>query len=250
MKNHVFSSAIKVAITSFVLITASVKVCDVHAHDDHGQSFGNLSDVYLTGYHSHDLNGKLHRHAISRTHPEGAVHDTLDLWNKHEHEGPEKDFGTYPLTLHSVSGDVHTHDGRSHKHVVIYARLSDGDIASDILQKLNSQEIDHNVESDVYTLQYIGQHVDGVSSIEHTHEWEHKHGNFEWHTHKVKHSHVFKAANHPIWFENNEADDNYPVGTFFDGHEELHPPDEDYSTASVPSNYRTVASLWASLKAR
>ena len=250
MKNHVFSPAIKVAIISFILIAAFVMVCNVHAHDDHGQSFGDLSDVYLTPYHRHNPNGKSHRHAISDTHPEGVVHNELDLWKKHEHEVPEKDSGTYRLTLHSVSGNVHTHDGRSHKHVVICARSSDEDIVSDILEKLYSQEINHTVESDVYMLQYIGQPITGVSSIEHTHEWEHEHGNFGWHTHQVKHSHVFKEGNHPTWFDNNEEDDDYPAGTFFKGHEELHPADADHGVAVALSKETTITLLWASLKSR
>ena len=250
MKNHVFSPAIRAATLSFILIAAFVMVCDIHAHDDHGQSYDNLNDVYLTPYHRHDLNGKEHRHAISRTHPEGAVHDELDLWKKHEHEVAETDLGTYPLTLHSVSSDVHTHDGRSHKHVVICARQSDKDVASDILEKLNSQEIDHTVENDVYTLQYIGQPIDGISSIEHTHEWEHEHGNFGWHTHQVKHSHVFEAGNHPTWFDNNEKGDDYPAGTFIDSHKELHPANADHNVAAALSKHTTMTLMWASLKAR
>lgn len=251
MKNHVFSPAIKVAITAFVVIAAFVKVCDVYAHDDHGQSFGDLSDVYLTPYHRHNPNGKLHRHAIGDTHPDGAVHDELDLWKAHEHEVPEKDSGTYPLTLYSVSGDVHTHDERSHKHVVMYARLSDENMASDILEKLNSQEIDHDVDSDVHTLQYIGQHVDGVSSIdEHTHEWEHNHGNFGWHTHKVQHSHAFTEGGHPTWFNNSEEDEGYPVGTFFEGHGELHPTNADHNIAAVLLKRTNMTLLWVSLKTR
>ena len=255
MKNFVSPQAIKIAMTSSVLIVAFVMVCSVYAHEDHDQTFGEFTDVYLTDYHSHNLSGKWHRHAVRATvsnHPQGTVHDKLNLWKEHEHETPTEDGGTYLLSLYAVSGSAHTHDGHSHIHVVLYARSSDEDFASEILRKLDSQEVDHDVESDVYTLQYIGQHIDGVSPIEHKHKWEHKHGAFGWHTHSVKHSHAYKEADHPDWFDNNEnpndPGDDYPAGTFLNGHEVLHPSDEDHNVASALSKRKTLALRWAELK--
>ena len=251
MKNFVSRQAIKVAITSSVLIVAFVMVCSVYAHEDHDQTFDEFTDAYLTDYHSHDLNGERHRHAVRAivsNHPQGTVHDKLDLWQEHEHKTPTEDGETYLLSLHSVSGSAHIHDGRSHTHVVLYARSSDEDFASEILQKLDSQQVDHDVERDVYTLQYIGQHIDGVSPIEHTHEWEHKHGDFEWHTYNVEHSHVYSEGDHPDWFSNAPGDDSYPAGTFLNGHEVLHPSDKDHNVASALSKRKTLALRWAELK--
>ena len=253
MKNFVFSQTVKVAIISFMLIAAFTTVRNVSAHDDHDETFGEFTDVYLTDYHNHGSNGERHRHAVRDTvsnHPQGTVHDELDVWQGHEHETPTEDNGTYLLTLYSVSGSAHTHDGRSHIHVVLYARSSDGDFAPAILEKLDSQEIDHDVKSDVYTLQYIGQHIDGVSPIAHVHEWRHKHGDFEWHTHNVGHSHVYQDGNHPDWFSNDPGDDSYPAGTFLNGHEVLHASDEDHNVTSTHSKRETLALQWAELKAK
>ena len=107
--------------------------------------------------------------------------------------------------LYSTSGGVHNVlDGSTKTYVVLYVRVSDADIASEIRDRLISQKINleselhHDVESNTYTLQYMEQYIDGVSSILHTHGWEHKHDNFGWHTHEVKHSHVFQEGNHPL----------------------------------------------------
>ena len=254
MKNYVSSQTVKIAIIFLILIAAFTTVCNVSAHDDHDETFGEFTDVFLTDYHSHELNGERHKHAVRGTvsnHPQGTVHDKLDLWKEHEHETPTEESGTYLLHFHSVSGSTHIHDERSHTHVVLYARSSDEDFAAEILEKLDSQEVDHDVESGVYTLQYIGQHVDGVSPIEHVHEWRHKHDDFEWHTHSVEHSHAYNSEGaHPDWFSNDPGDDNYPTGTFLNGHEVLHRSDGDHNVSSRPPKPETLALRWAELKTK
>ncbi|MCG9131866.1 hypothetical protein J5I95_09320 [Candidatus Poribacteria bacterium] len=252
MKNFVVLQTVKVASIVFILIAAFAAVCNVSAHDDHNQTFDEFTDVYLTGHHSHNPSEIQHRHAVRGTvnHPQGTVHDKLDLWQGHEHETPTEDDVTCLLPLYSISGSGHIHDGRSHTHVVLYARSSDEDFAAEILEKLDAQEVDHDVESDVYTLQYIGQHIDGVSPIEHTHEWEHNHGDFGWHTHSAEHSHVYREGNHPDWFSNDPDDDDYPAGTFLNGHEVLHPSTGNHNSTSAPSKRKTLALRWAELKAK
>ena len=128
MKNFVSTQTVKVAIISFILIAAFTTMRNVHAHDDHDQTSGEYTDVYLTDYHSHNSIGKQHRHAVRETpsiHLQGVVHDKLDLWQEHEHETPTEDDGIYLLPLYSVSGSTHTHNERSHTHAVLYARSSD-----------------------------------------------------------------------------------------------------------------------------
>ena len=263
MRNFVSSQTMKVAIISFILVAAFTVVCNVSAHENHSQTFEEFTDVYFTGYHSHDLNGTWHRHAVVHPvkSPQGIVHDKLDLSQEHIHETPTKHSGTYLLMLYSTSGGVHNAlDGSTKTYVVLYARASDEDIASEIRDSLISEEIDrdselyHDVESDTYTLQYIGQYIDGVSSILHTHGWEHKHGNFGWHTHEVKHSHVFEESNHPDWFDNNEnpddRDDDYSAGTFLNGHETLHLSDEAHIVGSTPAKREALTLWWAELKAK
>lgn len=252
MKN-ILSTQAKYLTTYFLVLTiTSIVYFDAYAHDGHNQSYDGDNEVYLTPFHQHASDGKWHRHAIDNSLPAGVVHNEIELWHRHEHNEADKDWTTRPLTIYFVSGEVHTHDDRSHKHVVLYARISDAKIASEILDKLDLQVIEHSVESDVYTLQYIGQHIDGVSAILHTHEWEHKHGDFGWHSHSVQHSHVFIVNEHPDWFENdqNDEDDNYPYGKFLNGHEVLHPSDNDHTNPNASANWKSLTMLWASLKKR
>lgn len=263
MRNFVSSQTMKVAILSFILIAAFTVVSNVSAHDNHNQTFEGFTDVYFTGYHSHDLNGTWHRHAVVHPvmAPQGIVHDKLDLWREHKHETPTKHGGTYLLMLSSTSGGVHNViDGSTKTYVVLYARASDEDIASEIRDGLISQEIDlesqlrYDVESDICTFQYVGQYIDGVSSVLHTHGWEHKHGNFGWHTHEVKHSHVFQEGNHPDWFGNNENPDDGGDGssaeTFMNGHETLHPSDDAHMVGSMPAKREALTLWWAELKVK
>ena len=243
MKNLVSSQTMKVAITSFILIAAFTLVCNVSAHENHSESFEGFTGVYLTGYHSHDLNGTWHRHAVvhpARS-PQGIVHDKLDLWREHKHEAPTKHCGTYLLMLYSSSGGVHNVvDGSTKTYVVLYASASDEAIATEIRDTLISEEMDldsklyHDIESNTYTLQYIGQYIDGVSSVLHTHGWEHKHGNFGWHTHEVKHSHVFVEGNHPDWFGDIET---------------LHPSDDAHTVESGLAKREALTLWWAEMKA-
>jgi hypothetical protein len=263
MRNFVSSQTMKVAILSFILIAAFTVVSNVSAHDNHNQTFEGFTDVYFTGYHSHDLNGTWHRHAVVHPvmAPQGIVHDKLDLWREHKHETPTKHGGTYLLMLSSTSGGVHNViDGSTKTYVVLYARASDKDIASEIRDGLISQEIDlesqlrYDVESDTCTFQYVGQYIDGVSSVLHTHGWEHKHGNFGWHTHEVKHSHVFQEGNHPDWFGNNEnlddGGDGSSAETFMNGHETLHPSDDAHMVGSMPAKREALTLWWAELKVK
>ena len=263
MKNFVFSQTMKVAIISFILIAAFTTVRNVSAHENHNQTFEESTDVYFTGYHSHDLNGTWHRHAVVHPvrAPQGIVHDKLDLWSEHKHETPTEHCGTYLLMLYSTSGGVHNVlDGSPKTYVVLYTKTSDEDIASEIRDSLISQEIDldrelyHDVESNTYTLQYTGQYIDGISSILHTHGWEHKHGNFGWHSHEVKHSHVFRKGNHPDWLGNNEnpddADDDSSAGTFLNNHKTLHPSDDAHIVGSMPAKREAMTLWWAELKVK
>ena len=263
MKNFVSSQTMKVAILSFMLIAAFTMIGNVSAHENHSQTLEESTDVYFTGYHSHDMNGTWHRHAVVHPVrvPQGIVHDKLDLWREHKHETPTKHGGTYLLTLYSTSGGVHNVlDGSTKTYVVLSARASDEDIASEIRDSLITQEINldselcHDVESNTYTLQYIGQYIDGVSSVLHTHGWEHKHGNFGWHTHEVKHSHVFQEGNHPDWFDNNEnpddGDADYSAGTFMNGHETLHPSGESHIVERMPAKREALTLWWAELKVK
>ncbi len=240
MKNFVSTQTVKVAI----IIAAFTIACNVFAHEKHNQTFQEFTDVYFTGYHSHDLNGTWHRHAVVHPTmaPQGIVHDKLDLWREHKHETPTKHCGTYLLKLHSISGGVYNvPDGSTKTYVALYTGASDENIASEIRDILISQEIDlnselyHDVESNTYTLQYTGQYIDGVSSILHTHGWEHKHGNFGWHTHEVKHSHVFVEGNHPNWFDNIET---------------LHPLDDAHRAESMPAKRKAMTLWWAELTAK
>ncbi len=258
MKNFVSSKTIKAAIISFMLIAAFTAVSNVSAHENHSQTFEGFTGIYFTDYHSHDLNGTWHRHAVVHPvmAPQGIVHDKLDLSREHIHETPTEHGGTYLLMLDSTSGGVHNVlDGSPKTYVVLYARASDEDIATEIRDSLISGEIDldsklhHDVESNTYTLQYIGQYIDGISSILHTHGWEHKHGNFGWHTHEVKHSHVFEEGNHPDWC-NNESSDGDSAGTFMNGHETLHPSDEAHIVGSMPAKREALTLWWAELKVK
>ncbi len=263
MKNFVSSQTKQVAIVSFILIAAFAIVSNVSAHENHNQTFEGFTDVYFTGYHSDDMNGTWHRHAVVHPDmaPQGIVHDKLDLWSEHKHETPTKHGGTCLLTLYSTSGGVHNvSDGSTKTYVVLSARASDENIASEIRDSLISQEIEldsdlsHNIESNIYTLQYIGQYIDGISSVLHTHGWEHKHGNFGWHTHEVKHSHVFQECNHPDWCGSNEksddGDDDYSAGTFMNGHETLHPSDEAHMVERMPAKREALTLWWAEVKVK
>lgn len=263
MKNFVSSQTMKVAILSFILIVTFTIVSSVSAHENHNQTFKGFTDVYFTGYHSHDLNGTWHRHAVMHPimAPQEIVHDKLDLWQEHKHETPTKHRGTYLLMLHSTSGGVHNIlDGSIKTYVVLYARTSDSDIASEVRDSLISEEISldnqlfHDVESNTYTLQYIGQYIDGVSSILHTHGWEHEHGNFGWHTHEVKHSHAFQECSHPNWFGDNEyrdcRDGDDPAKAFHNGHKALHPSDDDHIVGSTPTKRGKLTLWWAESKVK
>ncbi len=252
MKNILFAKAKYLTACILVLTVTCIVSIDSNAHDNHNQTYDGNNEVYLTPFHQHTSDGKQHRHAIDNSLPNEVVHNEIELWNNHEHNEAKKDWVTCPLNLHFVSGEVHTHDGSSHKHVVLYARISDSQIASEILGRLDDQAMDHSVESGVYTLQYIGQYIDGVSVVSHTHEWEHKHGDFGWHTHNGQHSHVYIDNQHPEWFSNdqNDEEDNYPYGRFLNGHEVLHPSENQHNSQNISSQYKSLTLRWASLKRR
>lgn len=252
MKNLLFTQAKSFTVYILVLTFTCIVSIDVYAHENHNESYNGNNQVYLTPLHQHTSDGKQHRHAIDNSLPKGVVHNVVELWKKHEHNYADKEWMTCPLNVQFYRGEVHTHDGRNHKHVVLYARTLDSQIASEILERLDNQVLDHSVESDVYTFQYVGQDIDGVDVIIHTHDWEHKHGDFGWHSHSAQHSHVYVDNEHPDWFSNDEnnEDDNYPYGRFLNGHEVLHPLDNQHSSQSVSSQHKSLTLRWASLKRR
>ncbi len=233
-----------------MILAASNIAMNVYAHADHNQSYDGNDEVYLTPYHQHTTNEVMHRHAIDNSLPVGTVHNEIELWNGHQHKDVDSNWITCTLKLHHAIGEVHTHDGLSHKHVVLYARNSDTKIASLILENLDEQNIEHSAESNVYTLQYIGQLIVGDSGILHTHEWEHKHGDFGWHSHSVEHSHIYVVNEHPEWFVNDEDSSAYPFGVFLNGHDVLHSSENHQTNVKAPANHKLLTLRWASLKRR
>jgi len=250
MKNELSIQANYITTCFLIILAASLLAMTVFAHDGHNQHYDGDNDVYLTTYHQHTTDDKMHRHAIDNSLPTGTVHNEIELWNGHEHKEVNSDWITCNLKINYVTGENHTHDGRSHKHVVLYARKSDTKIASLILEKLDLQDIEHSGEGNVYTLQYTGQLIMGNSGIVHTHEWEHKHGDFGWHPHSVEHTHIYVVNEHPDWFVNDENNSEYPSGLFLNGHDVLHSSENHQTNEKVHSTHNPLTLRWASLKKR
>lgn len=170
MKNRVLRTAIKVASIYFILIVTFTTARKASAHPDHNDSFNEYPKVSFTGYHTHNLNGVFHRHAVPPTGDFNAPHDKLDQWRKHEHDTPTQQYGTYLLTIHyENSSQTDLPNGSIGSYVVTYARNSDEAFVQEIVSALLSGEL--NLDSDLQydeemntaNFQYFGQHIEGLS---------------------------------------------------------------------------------------
>lgn len=176
MKNRVFRAAISAAsISFFFFLAAFATVCNVSAHPDYNETFGEIGGISFTGYHRHDATGVLHRHAVLPPTDVTAPHDKLDLWREHEHQTPTRQSGLYLLKIHcSHSLPTDLPDGSVGLYVVTYARSSDADFVDEIITTLFAEEINldgellYNSERATANFQYYGQHIEGLSPSEET----------------------------------------------------------------------------------